>query len=153
MVTLIASLTGFISALLPHVLNLFKDKSDKAHEISILDRQINMQKALGHTRLEEINSLHNLEELKTRYSKFNSGVVWVDAFNGMVRPVLAYAFFFLYAAIKSIHVIIAYKQLASVPLILLIETLWSVEDQAMFAGIVSFYFGQRAMHKINKGNL
>jgi len=31
------------------------------------------------------------------------------------------------------------------------EMLWSLEDQAIFAGIISFYFGQRAMSKVRSG--
>ena len=104
------------------------------------------------SKLEEIKSFINLEELKTLYTKFESGIVWVDAFNAMVRPVLAYAFFSLYSFVKIVHIIIAYKQHDSIPLVILIESLWSIEDQAMFAGIVSFYFGQRTMHKSNHIN-
>jgi len=29
--------------------------------------------------------------------------------------------------------------------------LWTAEDQAIFAGIISFYFGQRAMSKLRQG--
>jgi hypothetical protein len=29
--------------------------------------------------------------------------------------------------------------------------LWQAEDQAIFAGIISFYFGQRAMSKLRGG--
>ncbi|MBN66591.1 MAG: hypothetical protein CMM94_03370 [Rickettsiales bacterium] len=31
------------------------------------------------------------------------------------------------------------------------DMLWSTEDQAIFAGIISFYFGQRAMCKVRSG--
>ena len=29
--------------------------------------------------------------------------------------------------------------------------LWTTEDHAIFAGIISFYFGQRAMSKLRSG--
>jgi hypothetical protein len=72
----------------------------------------------------------------------------VDALNGTVRPVLAYSFFLLYFVIK-------YMQFSMVdladPFPWQLEMLWSVEDQAIFAGIISFYFDQRAMSKVRSG--
>lgn len=32
----------------------------------------------------------------------------------------------------------------------LADVFWTIEDQAIFSGIISFYFGQRAMLKIFK---
>ncbi|AZL16451.1 hypothetical protein EF513_03080 [Rickettsiales endosymbiont of Stachyamoeba lipophora] len=60
---------------------------------------------------------------------------------------LAYAFFGLYCFIK-------YWQTLKLGINSvdpeIIEILWNVEDQAIFTGIISFYFGQRAMSKLNK---
>jgi len=62
------------------------------------------------------------------------------ALNGTVRPVIAYSFFALYASVKAIQFS------ANLPWLL-----WTAEDQAIFAGIISFYFGQRAMSKLRGG--
>jgi hypothetical protein len=68
------------------------------------------------------------------------GIRWVDALNGTVRPVIAYSFFILYALVKGMQFS------AGLPWLL-----WTEEDQAIFAGIISFYFGQRAMSKLRQG--
>lgn len=65
-----------------------------------------------------------------------------------MRPVLAYAFFLLYFTIKCMQ--FAIVDLTD-PMPWQIVGLWSVEDQAIFAGIISFYFGQRAMSKVRNG--
>jgi hypothetical protein len=31
-----------------------------------------------------------------------------------------------------------------------VEVLWNGEDQAIFAGIISFYYGQRALGKLSQ---
>ena len=56
MITLLGSLLGFISSTFPDLLKLFRDASDKKHEITLLQMQMDFQ-AQGHQeRLEEINT-------------------------------------------------------------------------------------------------
>lgn len=145
MITLLASLAGFVSSIFPDIIKYFSDKNDKLHELSILDRQIDMQKS-GHTqRIEEINVLGEIMEAKALYQTYSTGITWVDALNGTVRPILAYSFFFLYALVKML-------QFISIPegsdVANYLEILWTTEDQAIFAGIISFYYGQRTIAKI-----
>ncbi|MBN9542316.1 MAG: hypothetical protein J0G32_00790 [Alphaproteobacteria bacterium] len=60
---------------------------------------------------------------------------------------MAFAFFFLYVSIKYLQFSIIDD---SAPLFMITEILWSQEDQAIFAGIISFYFGQRSLAKFRK---
>ncbi|MCH2546536.1 MAG: hypothetical protein MK052_02845, partial [Alphaproteobacteria bacterium] len=116
--------------------------------LTILEMQM-AQAAQGHQqRLEEINAQADISESRALYKTYYSGIRWVDALNGTVRPVLAYSFFLLYFVIKCMQ--FAMVDLAD-PLPWQIAALWSVEDQAIFAGIISFYFGQRAMAKVRSG--
>ncbi|MEZ5690504.1 MAG: hypothetical protein R3D71_02425 [Rickettsiales bacterium] len=140
MITLLGSLLGFISAAFPDLLKLFRDAQDRKHELKILEMQM-AQQAQGHTnRLEEIHVEADIAESRALYRTYNTGIKWVDALNGTVRPVIAYSFFILYAVVKMMQFS------ADLPWLL-----WSEEDQAIFAGIISFYFGQRAMSKVRGG--
>ena len=148
MVTLLGSLIGFISAAFPDLLKIWRDAADRKHELTILRLQME-QAVQGHQqRLEEINAQADIAESKALYKTYYSGIKWVDALNGTVRPVLAYAFFLLYFTIKCMQ--FAMVDLGN-PLPWHMDMLWSVEDQAIFAGIISFYFGQRAMCKVRSG--
>ena len=148
MTTLLASLLGFISSTFPDLLKLFRDHQDRQHELTILQMQMEQQQQ-GHTnRLEEIHVEADIAESRALYKTFYSGIKWVDALNGTVRPVLAYCFFLLYFTIKCMQ--FAVVDLTN-PLPWHIDMLWAVEDQAIFAGIISFYFGQRAMSKVRGG--
>lgn len=148
MITLLGSLIGFLGAAFPDMLQLFKDSQDRKHELTILQMQLEQQ-AQGHAqRLEEINTQADIAESRALYKTFYSGIKWVDALNGTVRPVLAYAFFLLYFTVKCMQ--FAMVDIAN-PLPWHMDVLWSVEDQAIFAGIISFYFGQRAMAKVRSG--
>ena len=44
MITLLASLAGFISSLIPEIIKYFIDKGDKKHEIQILEYQMKLKK-------------------------------------------------------------------------------------------------------------
>ncbi len=146
MITVISSLVGFISAAFPDLLKLFHDVQDKKHELRILELQI-QQQTQGHTqRLEEINATADISEATAIYKTFQSNIEWVDALNGTVRPVLAYAFFIFYAIVKMMQ----FSLLPDAPLPWQLNDLWNIEDQTIFAGIISFYYGQRAMSKFRK---
>lgn len=148
MITLFASIAGFITSLIPEVIKFFKDRLDKNHELQIMDKQIRFSKLSNGRAPEELQLTRDILEQASLYSTYKTGISWVDALNGTVRPVLAYSFFAMYAAIK----IIQYNYITKTSLLVeYIDVIWSIEDQAIFASIVSFYFGQRAFMKIRKG--
>ena len=69
------------------------------------------------------------------------------AYNCSVRPTLAYGFFVLYCIFKWIEYKLVSQHIAPE-----IFVVWNQNDQAIFASIVSFYFGQRAFKKIGNSN-
>lgn len=142
MITLLASIFGFLSSALPDVFRLFHDRSDKKHEMAIL--QLQLQSATA-ARLEEIGVIADMAESKALYRTYNTGVTWIDAFNGTVRPVITYAFFALYALVKYLQYTVIGDD---APLFQYLDALWNQEDQAIFASVISFYFGARTMSKL-----
>lgn len=145
MITLLASIAGFVSSIIPEILKFLRDQTDKKHELNILDRQIEYSKQHQERAIEEIHISRDLFEQASLYSTYKSGINWVDAINGSVRPVLAYSFFIMYAGVKFMQ----YKAIsASASIINYIDVIWNVDDQAIFAGIISFYFGQRTFNKV-----
>lgn len=147
MITLLASLAGFASSIIPEILRLLHDRADKKHELDVFSMQIALQKELAGQRLEMIGVQADMAESAALYQTYRTGVRWVDAYNGTVRPTVTYAFFVLYAAVK----LLTFMSLgANAPLSVYLDILWNGEDQAIFAGIISFYFGQRAMSKMRR---
>ncbi|MFO1242126.1 MAG: hypothetical protein U1E36_02855 [Rickettsiales bacterium] len=145
MITLLGSLFGFIGSMLPEALHFFKDRQDKMHELKILELQLSQQRQGHIERLEEIQTQADIAESSAIYKTYITGIHWVDALNGTVRPVLAYAFFLLYALTKFLQILLVNEVTPQ-----LLPVLWGEEDQAIFAGIISFYFGQRAFAKFRK---
>lgn len=148
MVTLLASVAGFITSMMPEIVKFLKDKNDKKHELDILTMQIEMAKMKLDENIGEIRAFYDASELANLYHTYKSGINWIDALNSSVRPVMAYCFFGLYAFLKYIQYINMGALLTSSGIML--DTLWTTDDQAIFAGIISFYFGQRTFSKMNK---
>jgi hypothetical protein len=147
MIALLASVVGYICSIVPELIKILKDKNDKQHELQILDRQLAYDKKKHNAILEEIRYDRDLMEKASIYSTYKSGVSWVDGINAMVRPVLAYSFFCMYVTVKFMQ----YKAISSSALLVeYIDVIWNMEDHAIFAGIISFYFGQRTFRKPGK---
>jgi hypothetical protein len=150
--TLLGSLLGFITSAFPQLLGLIRDWQDRRHELAILDRQMEMQK-LGHTqRLEEIAVAADIAESQAlyRHDAQASGVRWVDGLRSSVRPTITYAFFLLFAAVKgsAIYLLIAVEGLV---LAEALPQVWDGETAALFAAVVSFWFGARSLAKAKQG--
>ena len=144
MITLISSLIGFIGSSIPSLFKYLQDKEDKKHELAVMQMQMEMQKQNMTQRLEEIKVNADVEELKALYATYNTGNNLIDGFNGTVRPVVTYLMMFLFIAIK----IMQYTQLdPSTPEFAKLDVLWDDEDQALFSGVISFYFGSRHFNK------
>ena len=148
MLTLLGSLLGFVSSAFPDLLKLWQDHQDRRHELAILDRQMEQMK-LGHSqRLEEIGFEADIAESQALYKHDSqpSGVKWVDGLRASVRPVITYAFFVLFTVVKvsTLYVLMAEEGLAFV---IAIPKVWDPETQALFAAVMSFWLGQRALAK------
>ena len=148
MMTLLGSLIGFGASAFPEILKLKREKEDRKQQLALLDRQIEQQK-LGHVqKLEELNVTADIKEMDQVYGYANrdSGVAWVEALQSSVRPMITYAFFGLFAAVKltSLATLVHADGMSFTSALLVI---WDGESQALFATIMSFWFGARALGK------
>jgi hypothetical protein len=148
MLTLLGSILGFLGSAFPQILKLFQEAQDRRHELAILDRQMELQK-LGHSqRLEEIRVEGDIQQSLAlyRHDRQPAGYKWVEALRASVRPILTYAFFLLFAAVKiaGLHTMVTVDGIA---LAVALPLIWDAETQALFAAVMAFWFGQRALGK------
>ena len=79
MITLLASIAGFISSIIPEIIKYFKDVNDKKHELNILDKQIEYNATNTARSLEEIHVSRDILENASLYSTYQTNVKWVDS--------------------------------------------------------------------------
>jgi hypothetical protein len=152
MLTLLASLLGFIGSAFPELIKLFRDSQDRKQELAILDRQMELQKLGQSQRLEEIQIAADVAESQALYSYANhpTGMPWVEALQSSVRPVITYAFFVVFAVVK-ITALNSMIQADGVSLTIALQSVWDEESQALFAAVMSFWFGSRQISKMRRG--
>jgi hypothetical protein len=144
MLSLFGSLLGFGTSFLPKVMDYFQDRQDKAHELLVMDKQMALQERGHEMRLEEINIDADIRETESLHRNDRKvGVRWVDALRGSVRPVVTYIMVLEFVFIKSAAMYLIFDNegvsLDSLNLI------WDEETRALFAAILSFWFGHRAL--------
>ena len=145
MLTLLGSIAGFLSSLVPEFFNFIKDKRDKAHELEIIKLQIEASKAKTSSKLEEVQIHTDSMDNRAIYNHAKPiGVSWVDALSATVRPLITYLFFLLYIGVKLI-ILSNYHPNISLPI-------WTEEDTGLFAAVVCFWFGSRGIGKIKNGH-
>lgn len=151
--TIIGSVLGIVSSTLPDVFKLVQEGRDRKFELLMLEKQLSEEGQKHLHRMDELVMTVNVEEVKSenkwKEKTWKSDIKWVDGLNGSVRPVIAYAFFCLYGLVK-VGQYKLYSSAEKLPWQSIVD-LWTEADQGLFAAIISFYFGQRAMQKLRVG--
>ncbi len=144
MITLLGSLLGFLASFAPELLKMWSAASDRKQELAILQLQMQAQKDGYAAKLEEINSNADIAESQSVHLPMQIiGIKWVDALNDVIRPILTLAYFFLMAFAKVSAIIsIGSTVFLDNPWIV-----WSQDDGAIWASIISFWFGGREMKR------
>ncbi len=168
MIALLSALLGFISSAVPDFIKLFRDGKDRAHEITLLKLQMEYDREkfalnasesaqVRQQKLQAIELMYDTQQqaiLNGRIKDSLTGIHWVDALAGSVRPTITYAFFVLYVLVKCaqfsllLSPSLPWQNDLSVAQALV--SLWTEEDIAIFSAIMAFWFGSRALMKVKK---
>ena len=147
MLSLMGSLLGFGTSFLPKVMEFFQDKQDKKHELAVMEVQIRQQKEVASQKLEAINVEADIREIEALQKSIQpSGVKWIDGLRGSVRPVITYSFFLLFVFVE----VSAYLSLTAsgVSGLDAAGAIWDEDTKALFAAVISFWFGGRAIARL-----
>jgi len=149
--TLIGSALGFGSSLAPSIMQFMQDGKDKKHELKSLEMQIALMDKKSEMVVEEaqvtgeMNAIAleiqaEIESIKGAHQPMQAlGIGWVDALRGSVRPIVTYWFMGLYSYAKYSAYVNS-------------EVVWGEMDQALFATILAFWFGDRIKKYYNKAS-
>ena len=152
--TLLGGLLGGVFRVVPEILKFFDAKNERAHELSMQDKAMEFQKIKGDQRIDEIETQGQadwdkgaLDTLKEAIvGQMKSGVAWIDGLSSSVRPIVTYWFMALYCAAKTAVFITAIN--AGSPWTDAIKLSWTEADQALWAGILNFWFLGRCFDKV-----
>ena len=148
MLSLLGTLLGFSTSIVPEVLGYFKQRQANAQELSMLEAKAKYATTLSELKVQELDIEAEIAETKGLYAhdqSLDSGT-FVNALRGSVRPVLTYLFFIMFATVKGtlLYTAVTTEGINFETAVLMI---WDGETQAIFSAIVAFWFGNRAMSK------
>ena len=150
MISLLGSLLGFATCFAPKAIDVFKDGQDHKQKLELMRLQMEMAEKGTTLKLQELNAEADIAETKGIYAHDQSldGGGFVNALRASVRPVITYLFFGLFITIEVCTLIALLNSGAD--LVDALPKLWNDETMAIFAAILSFWFGNRAVSKYYK---
>jgi len=153
--TLLGGLLGGAFRLAPEILKWLDRNGERSHELAMQDKALEFEKLRGAQRMAEIGASADaswntgaIEALKEAVAGQGrlSGVRWVDALSTSVRPVLTYWFMALYCAAKTTAFVAAVTAGAGWSAAILHA--WTEADQALWAGVLNFWFLGRVFDRV-----
>ena len=152
MITLLGSLLGFGTSFLPEILNYFKAGQDHKHNLESMSLEMDMMAKRNELKLNIIDKQAEIKETEGLYKhdSMDAGG-FINALRGSVRPVITYVFFGLFVAIKVTALISLMD--AGNDLGRSLSLIWDDATSGLFAAIISFWFGGRAVSKYVKTSM
>ena len=153
--TLLGGLLGGAFRLAPEILKWLDRNGERSHELSMQDKALEFEKLRGAQRMGEIGASADaawntgaIEALRdaVRGQGEKTGVAWADALSSSVRPVITYWFMALFCAAKTAAFVAAVTAGAGWGAAILHT--WSEADQALWAGVLNFWFLGRVFDRV-----
>jgi hypothetical protein len=148
MISLLGTLMGFGTSIIPEILGFFKQKQADKHELSMLEAKAKYADQMSKLKIQELDAEAEIAETKGLYEHDRSidAGGFINGLRGSVRPIITYLFFLMFASVKGtmIYAMIVNQNLDWT---IAIETAWDNETAAIFSAIIAFWFGNRAMSK------
>lgn len=152
MSTIVGGLLGLGGSLAPSILDFLNKKEERKHLERIRQLELDAVK-LGHEfqfKTEEVRAdVTEAQALLTHDQSLDvsATATKMAILRASVRPIITYAFFGLFFIIKVTGLWIAWK-VQNVPLPVAMVALWDNETSSLFAAIMGFWFGQRAIGRM-----
>ena len=152
--TLVGTAIGGLFRLAPEVLKLLDAKNERAHELSMFDKQIKLDTLRAQANIENNNTSIEIADIQaiieaTKAQGNPTGIKWVDCLNSSIRPILALQWLILLWPAVIISGIISAIGSGVDPLVA-VNTMFSDEEKAMASSIASFWLVDRSLRKMGK---
>ena len=151
MLSILRSLLGFASSAVPAITDSFARKQDNKHELDKMKMMAELRSA-GYDHdlkaYEAMGADKEHDRLIQHDIAINQSSGIIAGLQKSVRPVITYAFFILFATIEIVLLMEALEK--GTDFAEAIQLLWDDETKAIFAAIISFWFGSRAIDKARR---
>jgi hypothetical protein len=148
MISLLGTLMGFGTSIVPEILGYFKQKQANEQQLKMLEAKAKYADQISKLKVEELDAEAEIAETKGLYEHDRSidAGGFINGLRGSVRPVITYMFFLMFASVKG-TMIYAMISNQNIDWTTAVDTAWDDETAAVFSAIIAFWFGNRAMSK------
>tara|TARA_R110000751_G_scaffold100692_2_gene194661 strand:- start:457 stop:906 length:450 start_codon:yes stop_codon:yes gene_type:complete len=144
MLSLLGSLLGFGTSIIPDIMGFFKEKQANKHELSMMDKVTDREVKVQNVKLQMTEITADSGEANAARQTHAKVTVkssqWVINLSASVRPVITYAFF-VELIVLTVAVFNDWITQTEYTMV------WNNEMQAVWAAVVSFWFGARELRK------
>jgi len=150
---LISTITGLISGTVPNLLKEWGASREHSREVEMLKIQTELQLKIaekqGETRVAEMDREVDIAAYESQAkiasaSLKATGITWVDAWNGALRPFAVTIIITLFAVMASFY---TYAVLTTVAPLQAVDLLWGSLIGEAIQAVLGFLFGYRSARK------
>jgi hypothetical protein len=150
----LGGLIGGVFRLAPEVLKFFDKKNERQHELSMFDRQCDLEKTRGRQKLDEIGAVRDAAVDVGVMDAFNSAIKqqsemavaaggWAAKVSASVRPVITYWLLFLWSVV---HVWFGWNAwVYGMPPAEVFKYMMSPDFFALLSGTINYWFLDRTL--------
>jgi len=131
MFAIIGSVLGFGTSFAPKILETINKKQEQKHELDKMRASAELKMQMADAEFDHLQNMAHHEEHKRLIEHDIAISKETGFFAGLkkgVRPIITYCFFGFFLSTIS-------------------DVIWDEQSQAIFAAIISFWFGSRAIEK------
>jgi hypothetical protein len=145
MIALLGSVLGFGTSFLPQVLAFFQQKQDHKNKLEEMRLRGELAAQGVNLELQVLDKKAEIEETRAVYGYAKPTGGFSAGLAASVRPVITYLFFALFIATKAVIMVKFMENGGDWKDG--VNLMFDQETQALFAAIMSFWFGNRAVSK------
>lgn len=150
LLTILSSLFGVASGVLPNIVKLMEVKQDHKHEIELT--KLKMEAASKGLELTAISEGAKADAAEGESVRQHDTAIrttgFLEGLRASIRPVITYCFFFLFCGVK-VAIVYVMLQKGHNPTDI-INAVWDQNTMAVFAAVLGFWFGSRSMTRLTE---
>ena len=145
MIGLISTVVGFLSTVLPLLVNYLITRQNQKHELEITKLRIEaVREGIDPIKLAaDIAAIVREGENLRYHDSVITTNEYINILRGSVRPLLTYFFFFLFIGIKTATASLMFEK--GYDAFKVLDVVWDSYTQSLFGAILGFWFGTRSM--------
>jgi len=153
--SILGGIFGMAGSFVPAILDVYNKKQERKHDLEVKKIEADLAKTGHEFALKGKNVDADTAETTALLAHDTAAIAasstsWIAMLSASVRPVITYCFFLMFFIVKMSALWQAWY-VQDIPVTDALWVIWDENTAALFAAILGFWFGSRAMTKFGYG--